>query len=292
VFPLYFHAVGGMLANISPAGPGQPPTVPDLSAMMDAYRYMLLFYLLEIALLAQVALGMTRRALGMQQGPVFVFFSVGKTYWQLVGAYLIMVVLQIVVVFVAEFAAVIVGGVLALIGAGALSGAQPGTSVAGMVLGALVAVVLVVSVLLAVLYIMSRLTFLLTPAIVAENRFALFRSWELTGGSFWRMFVIGLAIFGPLMIVLAIFYSFLLSSMLPTLAGLQHNPGTANDPQVVMQAMNTVMTAFFNMMRQYWYALAAGSLIVSALTYGLMLGAAASAYRSQTEEASAPAAFS
>jgi hypothetical protein len=289
IFPLYFAAFSHVFENLKPMQPGM---MPDMTGLVQAYRYMLLFYILEIFLLAQIMLGMTRRALGLQQGPVFAFFSVGTPVWRLFGAYLVMVVIEIAVMIVAEIAAAI----LALLGALIFGIALSGTSVTGSSAGTDVAVVLGIFVLVtlllgAIVYVMARLTFLLTPAIVAENRFAVMRSWELTKGNFWRVFAIGLAIFVPVAIVILTFEVVMFSTVASTFIHAMPK-GPNNDPQAAMQALNAFGAALTDLLRRYWYVIAGFSLIVSAVTYGLMAGAAASAYRSQTEGMGSPATFS
>jgi hypothetical protein len=287
VFPLYFGAISHMMSTLQPAQPG---TVPDISGVMAIYRYMLVFYIVEVLILAQITLGMTRRALGMDQGPVYFFLSIGRTYWQLVGAYLIMIVIFIAVLFVVEIATIIVGLVVGLtVGLGAAGSHAGPSAVAGMGALAVLGVIgLGLTCLFVIAYIMSRLTFLLTPAIVAEDRFALMRSWELTKGSFWRMVVIALAVFGPIFIVIMIF-----DLVMFGMAGqsIMHILPTGPDPQANSQAMAAFSAAIMGSMIHYWYVFAAASLLLSAVTYGLSAGAAASAYRSQTE-GTIPATFS
>jgi hypothetical protein len=57
---------------------------------------------------------------------------------------------------------------------------------------------------LAMIYFFVRLGFLLVPSAVMEGGFGLERSWQLTKGSFWRIFLIGLATLIPIMLVTAV----------------------------------------------------------------------------------------
>jgi hypothetical protein len=131
-------------------------------------------------------------------------------------------------------------------------------------------------------YLVVRLTFLLAPAVVAEDRVAVTRSWALTRGSFWRSVVIGVAIFVPLIVAFDIVWFFVTADMFAPLIHLAaQNP---HDPQASAQMLRDMMAKMSSLLVARWYILAPLALVFETLLYGIALGAAASAYRSQTQE--------
>ncbi|HEY1629755.1 MAG TPA: hypothetical protein VGF56_00465 [Rhizomicrobium sp.] len=289
LFPHYIDAVRGM----ADAFKGMHPGAGDDGAVMaqvgaanaNISRFSYLFLILEILFLTQITLGMTRRALGLDRGPVFFFVSIGTSYWRLVGAYFIMFILQYVVFFAVFLAGALVGAIVAMavgIGAGGAGIEHNPGLLAFVVAGA---VVLIIACLFAAAYFLVRLTFLLTPAIVAEDKFALFRSWELTKGNFWRIFAIALAVIGPVALLGLILEGAMFAQVWPDISHILASPSAAGDPQAVMRVSAELTTRLADLFTHYWYVLAAVYLLTSTLTYGLAMGAAASAYRSQTETA-------
>jgi len=289
LFPHYLEAVRGMadaFKSLHPGAGDNDATMAQVGAAnANMSRFAYLFVILEVLFLTQIALGMTRRALGLDRGPVFFYVSIGTPYWRLVGAYFIMFVLQYVVFFVVFFAGLMIGGVIALavgLGSGNATIENDPALLAFAIIGV---VVLLIACLFAAAYFLVRLTFLLTPSIVAEDKFALFRSWELTAGNFWRIFVIGLAVIGPVAILGLVLEGALLSTLWPDISHLLSSPNAAGDPRAVMQVSANMTARMADVFTHYWYVLAAIYLLLSTVTYGLAMGAAASAYRSQTEAA-------
>jgi hypothetical protein len=272
----YFTAMGQAFGHFQP---NDPNPMAALSGVMDAYRYVLLFQIIDIALRAEIMLGLTRRAFGEKQMLPFVFFEFGAPFWRLLGGYFIVSIIIVVIYFVLAIGLAIVAAIVGVAGIAAAGGGGSGGAAAGGLAGLLIGLG-GLALLFLMLYAIVRLTFLLTPAIVAEKNLAIFRSWELTKGNFWRSFWIGAAIFVPTVIVFdiiaGIFYMPVFAAMIQNLP----HPGTPADPQATARAMQTMMSTMGNALRQNWYILVAVGLVFSNVIYGLAAGAAASAYRS------------
>jgi hypothetical protein len=272
----YFNAMGQLVGHFQPHDPNP---MAALSGVMDVYRYVLLFQIIDIALRAQIMLGLTRRAFGQKQMLPFVFFEFGAPFWRLFGAYFIVSIIIIVIYFVLAIGLAIVAAIVGVAGVAAAGGGGSGGMAAGGFAGLLIGLC-VLAVIFLMLYAIVRLTFLLTPAIVDEKKLAIFRSWELTRGNFWRSFWIGAAIFVPTVILIDIIAAFF---YMPVFAAMLHNlprPGTLPDPQASARAMQTMMSTMVNVLHQNWYIFVAMALLFSTILYGLAAGAAASAYRS------------
>jgi hypothetical protein len=135
------------------------------------------------------------------------------------------------------------------------------------------------------LYAFVRLTFLFLPATVAEHRIGIVRSWELTRGNFWRIFLIGIIVLLPVFVIGLCFVLYVLG---PNYIGfvMQH----ANDQATIRAyAMEHVAASMQNLP----FLLLVG-LVVNPVLYGLMIAPAAFAYRALVpppvkETAEAPA---
>jgi hypothetical protein len=281
---LLLMAAGGFLAvtmmeNWAAALPHLTNNPADVETAMrgvlQAYRLVILFWLVGILLRAQIMLGLTRRALELSEGPSLVFLSLGRDFWRLAGAYFaVMVILYAVelVLMIVLVVAAVVTGVTAGIAANAAGASHAALApVAGLAFVAVFAVVFG-----ALIYIAVRLTFLLTPAIAAEHRFDLTGPWQMTAGNFWRIFAIGVAVFIPVFILIgAIEVPALIFVVMPVL----HIPQVAaHDPKAVQLALDGVMGAWRTVVFERWYVLVPLVLLSATLIYGVAAGAAAAAW--------------
>jgi hypothetical protein len=143
-----------------------------------------LFYVM----FAMIWVGIQRKALGLIEGPVLVYFSLGGAVWRLLGA-MIAVMFLLLLLGGATFAAVSLVYWF-------------GTHYALPVIYGLVEFVATVAGICWVIYAMVRLTFFVSPALVAEGGFGIARSWELGRENFWRIVVLFLAcVFGPMIVI-------------------------------------------------------------------------------------------
>lgn len=139
---------------------------------------------------AMVRVGLMRRALEMQTGWVFVYFSFGAPVWRMLGA---MILAALIILAIALASAAGVGIVWGI------SHAVLGEAVSGILTG----IAAVVAVLF-YLYAAVRLFFFLPAVVVAEEQIGLGRAWSLGRANFWRIIVVFLASFIPVMILFGV----------------------------------------------------------------------------------------
>ena len=246
------------------------PFMPAAMGRMTGHAYLL--DIIELVLFSAIAVGITKEALGLRTGPRFVYLSFGKAELLVMGAYF----LVFVIVIVAVIATVIVGGIvvaaLVFAGSGGHGGTGP-TAMSSVGIGFLLGVLI----FFACLYFITRLTYLIVPVSVAEGRFGIGRSWELTKGNFWRILAVALATILPLIVLEMIVALIALGPAFASFAmEVQKNPDAANAHLVtMMQGMTSFMI----------YAYVIG-LVIAPIVYGLTFGQAAFAYRELVPPAS------
>jgi hypothetical protein len=230
-----------------------------------------------ILIAAQIA-GITKEALGLRTGNAWLQFPFGAATWRLIGAYLLYFIV-LIVLYIGVF-------VVSLLFAGIAAGVA-GTSGGnrGMLAGAgIAAVIFVLFVCCAFIYIATRLSFLLAPVVIAEHKISLFRSWELTKGNFWRIFVVFLAIIIPLFVLeFAVLGAIYGSSLIPPI-----HPGvTPEELNAFSQHQRQMMANSQN----WWFITYPLGLLVSVIFYGIFTGASAFAYRAVTASDSSAEVF-
>lgn len=277
LIPLYAATFSTM---ISAAG-GKPDPVLVFAGIQNLYRFVILFWIGVVLMRAEMMLGLTRRALGLATGPSFVFLSLAKPFWRLSGAYfavmIILWVVETVLIAVLVVIALITGGT-AILSMGSDKAALAPFAVVAAIIG-------IAAVLCALFYIAVRLTFLLTPVIVAEERFDLIRPWRLGGGNFWRIFAVGVSTFVPILILIgAVSVPLYFSVLWP----LPHLPTASHDPQEAARNVHALFAWLFGRARTHWFLIAPIPILSSTLLYGVAAGAAASAYRALVPSAPLP----
>ena len=160
----YYQALAGSFDS------GVPPAGAQV-------LYPLLLAVLTMMLLSMIGVAITQQALGLRQGPAFAHVSLGTFELRVFGGFFGLYMLLVLFVFV--FALVVAGAGMAA----ASAGSAP-TMALGVGFVALAGVC-------AIVYLATRLSFLLVPAVLDGRDFGLSRSWELTRGNFWRIFAIG-----------------------------------------------------------------------------------------------------
>ena len=182
----------------------------------------------------------------------------------LVAFFALYIVVLIAFVILAVVAAVVIG-----------VGASQG-SVAGSVWLTIVAVVFLVGLGGAITYVVVRFTFLITPVVVAEERIALFRSWEITRGNFWRLLTIGLGVWLPSFLAgFAYLYVVMGPDWIPPL----HFPINPQDMVTWSQHATVLSQRAIEFSRRLWFVNYPAGLLFSVVSYGLSNGAMAFCYR-------------
>jgi hypothetical protein len=161
---------------------------------------------------SMVRVGLMRKALGLHEGPVFIFYSLGPAVWRLIGAYLLLSLIFIVVILMAIF------GCVAVLTMAGRAIPQPGL--------AIVDTVAVIAAVIAPFYVMVRMAFFINAVVVAENRIGIGRAWELGGSNVLRIILVVLTLFICMGFVFGIASSFFMPPF-PVLSGKM-------DPQVIV----------------------------------------------------------
>jgi len=166
-------------------------TQGNLATVFRLERINLIIQLASLVFGAIISVGITKEVLGLRRGWRFFYAGFGAAELRVIAGYFAMILLFII--FAIGFV------IVAAISAGVAGIAAGAAASKGIIAGA--GVLAVIAAWFAMIYIFARLTFLFLPATVAERRIGILRSWELTSGNFWRIFVVGLAIVLPFLIL-------------------------------------------------------------------------------------------
>ncbi len=234
---------------------------PNIAPLIAFLRLMPAVILLLILATLIVTVGLMRKALGLMPGTTFVFFTLGAPVWRLFGAILLLGLILIGL----EIAC------FAIAGAWVTFGFHQLPRVTAVLISVLGAVVLACT----VIYTLVRLWFFLPVVVIAEERIGLGRSWQLGGGNFWRVFVVGLMVILPPLIVLGVMQNVVTTLLygpmpIPTFAGNPHP-----DPK---QVLDFYLTLFHRM----GPAVIGGQLLIAIVIRALYAGSVATAYRGVT----------
>lgn len=245
-----------------------------------AYSGAAYFYLYRAAaLLLESVIGVSvmRQALGQRNRTVFVHFSLGLTELRLfvtfLAYWLIVQTIELVGFVLVIIAAVTLG--LTARALGTIDG------VSASVVAVWTVVALLIALLAGILFVTTRLSFLLVAVTVAEDKIDLIRAWELTRGNFWRLFVILACVSIPTWLVyLGIQFAFV--------GFAATGEATSVSPLAVsfQGSLETVAARVHQVLAWLPYFYGAWFL-VRPLVLGLYSGAAATAYRTLVPEAGA-----
>ncbi|MGB8365640.1 MAG: hypothetical protein ACLQUZ_03495 [Rhizomicrobium sp.] len=273
-----FEALGTIAMHAA-----QHPDEADFEQeMLRADRFVPAFDVAVYLIMAWISVGVTKEALGLRSGPWFVYLGVGKAELLLIGAYLALFALIIGVEIAIILVFLLVFGIGALVvGSGAIASVD-WTLLKPWAAAAIVAFAL--AVLCAFVYFAVRLTALLVPITVAEQRFGLVRSWQLSKGHFWNLLAI-FVVTWLMLVVLELVTFAVIGVPLFFAASLAH--AHANGPDAV--------SLVFKSVEPYLPLGGVVLLAVSPVLYGLYIAPWAFAYRALVPEtplhaAAAPAA--
>ena len=241
----------------------------------------MLLYIVGFIFMFMQVVGIARIALGLRRGPSWFYFSLDRPMWRLTGSILLLMLAVIV-----GWIAILLGGLLLGFLLGLIAKLANSSLVSGLI--ALLVGVGAIALWCGYIYSVVRLSFLLTPVVVAEPEgFALERSWSLGRGNFWRIFVVLLAVFLPFLLLEGIFvFGFMLH-------GVSFPAPHASPEQIAayQAAINAQAMAMMAVVYRYWYIAYPVGIVFVVLFYGLAVGAPCFAYRRLTEnDVSAPIA--
>jgi hypothetical protein len=229
--------------------------------------------LILLPIRAMIATGVTEQALGMRTGVTFVYFSIGSAIWRFLASWLLVIVAMIVLLIGTAIAA----GILFAIGGIALGSMLHGPST--QIVSGLAVIAFVLFFYGAAIYLTVRLTFFIPPVVVAEKKIDLARAWQLSHGNFWRIFVVGLALFIPLIAIVAAvmvaIYGTTLFHIVDIFSAAIHGaqqPAIQEQTQAWSEAVRVKGLAM-------WPYDAVFQLLFGTFTYGLTYSASAFAYR-------------
>lgn len=238
----------------------------DPLLMLTGMRFLLVAFVVSFVLLTAQIAALTKEALGLRTGNPFLQFPFGAAMWRLIGAWLLYFLVMIVI-YVGAILAGIAGGAIV-----AIAGAQMGAT--GKLITGLVVLAYVIVVLCGFFYIAIRLSFLLGPVTVAEQRVSLIRAWQLGRGNFWRMFAIFLSFFIPLLVLeFAFLYATYGNAFLPPLHA------TPDEMAAFMHHQQEVSRQVMLMSEKFWYIIYPAGLLFGLIFYGLISGAGVFAYK-------------
>lgn len=243
----------------------QVPYVPELLGLI--LRGIFLFEFVALLLVPVFAVGVTKEALGLRSGLRFVYLSIGKRELLVFGGILTILALYIGALILLVIIGGVVGGIIGV----TMAGAHTGHVDAAAAVATTLMIVRVVSLLfyLVLFYFLVRLCFLMVPVTTAENRFGVWRSWVLTKGNFWRSVGTILGTFLPVTILTYAVWFAVAPGMLQAWWNAQIHPELAASN---LASMVQAMTAHLLYAGVYFF-------VVSPISYGLMFGQSAFAYR-------------
>jgi hypothetical protein len=228
--------------------------------MLVALPFFLFFWVMHTI----ATVGVQRKALGLIEKPVFVYFTLDGAVWRLIGAMFVATVLVYLALTVLAL------GVVAIFAAGKIYKLPA--------IYGLVEALAVIAIICAYFYIFVRLTFFLPAVVVAEGGFGLARSWELGGGNFWRVVaLIIVCVFAPMMALSMISSVVTTPLMMSAMWPLQHS---VEQHQILTPAQTwAMMMPMFKILIPFTIAYQA---ITWPILLGLTNGVSATAYRNVT----------
>lgn len=254
---IWLPTIAASLLGLAPQLLGMPTQAifaPNVPADIRLWGLGVLFVSLVFSVMSYQAV--TELALGLRQPGANFYFSLAPPIWRLLGAFLLFILLLALFVIILVVAVALVGmAAVALMGKPA----------------AAVAVVLMLPFVIGFLYlVIFRIGFLIIPVTVAEGRIDLARGWTLTHGNFWRMLAVSLAIWLPLLVLLAVGFVLSLGSDLSVfMASAKDNSAQAN----LARAM---------LLQRHMPLLIGLNLLFMPFIVGLGMGATSFAYRALT----------
>jgi hypothetical protein len=232
------------------------------------------FNLVTLIVFSVIAVGISKEALGLRKGPRFVYLDIGKRELLVMAGFFVVFVLF----YVALVAVGIVGGIVAAVVFASHTGASGGHLDPVAMGASMVKIVLPVVAIaeLISLYFVARLTYLMVPVTTAEGHFGVWQSWRMTRGNFWRIVGVAIATLLPLSILqLGAFAAFFGPGYFQSLFAAEMHPLAAN-PQLSVVMHKMVQYSIYG-----WVA----GFVIAPISYGLMFGQAAFAYRALTRPA-------
>jgi len=208
---------------------------------------------------AMITVNLMRHSLGLKQTTTFVYFSLAAPVWRFVGAILLAAIVLAIVALLLVLIGVLFGFLV-----------MPHMPHAA---GVAILVLLCIALACAFIYGSVRLCFFIPAVVVAEERIALGRSWQLGGGNFWRIVVVWLLIAIPVWFIIGIvMQATILPIVMSEASRLPHHP-TPDELKPLFHALLTALPIVLPV-----------ALIGGIAIRALMAGAMGTAYNAITEK--------
>lgn len=276
--PLAVSIALGLMLTPGFVGNHMPLNDTD-EAARQTLRLLPFSFAIILIIRSMIAAGVTELALDLRKGTTFVYFSVGLPVWRFVGAWLLVLLLMIVLII----GSVLALGIVLAVGGIAFGHIAQGANASG---AALAVIALLLAFYAFIIFVAVRITFFIPPVIVAEKKIDLARGWQLTGGNFWRIFIIGIALFIPLIAIgCAIFVAVYGMDLIHTMTDVFVLAMQGAKQAVIQQRIDTLSEAMRAQGLALWPYTAAANLLVETFSFGLLYGASAFAYRAVTPKA-------
>jgi hypothetical protein len=246
----------------------------NLEALASLAPYVAAILIGSFVFNSAVSAALTKEALGLRKGFAFLSFPFGPAFWRLLGAFALLTL-----VFIGLYICFFVATVALAFGAGMIAKTSQSVGTGSIV--ALIVPLGILTIFGALIYVAVRMSFVLTPVVVAERRISLGRGWSLTKGNFWRIVIIVMAILVPILIVDFIYLVWFWPDWLVIIKDPDAIPAGAQNPAVLMKQVA-------DRMQQFWFIVYPFSIIFTLLFFALLIGASAFAYRALVPDESTP----
>jgi hypothetical protein len=221
-------------------------------------------YFVIYVFFAMVTTGVQRKALGLIEGPVFVYFSLGGEVWRLLGAMILAVLI------ICANGALTMAVEAVIFGAGEVQGMPA--------IYGLVEFIAAIAGICWFFYLAVRLAFFIPPVVVAEGGFGLARSWALGRENFWRIVLLYVAcILGPMIVISMVSNIVFMPFMIGAVVKMQE---VAEGHQAVApEQLWALIAGPLKQMLPYWFAY---QVITLPILIGLTNAISAFGYRNAT----------
>ncbi len=261
-WPVFLQIAGSLPAAIqNPADSSMPLLIGTM------FGRIFLFDMLVLSVFVMFKVGITKEILGLRKGPRFLYLPTGADELRVIVSYIIIFALIYAVLLAVVLAVALIAVIRSVIFTGTAQHFDPNTFSAPMHAAAFV---LIAGVEFVCLYVIVRLSYLLVPATVAEKRIVITRSWELTKGNFWRIILISIVMWVPLVLLESVFFAFAVGPVFFDIATAAHSGRAALAAEIAKLLKN-----YIYYMPYIWGV----GLLISPIYYGLTSAAPAFSYR-------------
>jgi hypothetical protein len=275
----HFMAMQAHMVHMTPPAPGHPPDLnaaklvlqSNLRVLAAEGPYLLSWFAALFVSVTSMMAALSREALGLRKGSVLLAFPFGPTFLRLTAAYLLLAIIAIALYILTFIAGIVFGALIGLVAASVAS--------SPFVVGIAV-IVVIFAYIGAMIFVMTRLSYLVAPVAAAEKRISIGRSWTLTQGNFWRIVLIVLSVLLPLFAVEVAFIAWAFGTDFFRLPFGK----TPAEIEAWSQHMRALNQALAERQQHYWYVSYPAFLVLGVVTYGLFAGLSAFAYRALVSE--------